>query len=63
MTSQTQCVQSKGKSLGFYHYAGGGDATREADHFVNTIRPPHTHRAGRARIGLGKLPEHGVGQW
>nr|DAM75925.1 MAG TPA: hypothetical protein [Caudoviricetes sp.] len=51
MTSQTQCVQSKGKSLGFYHYAGGGDATREADHFVNTIRPPHTH-IGRAVLVL-----------
>lgn len=29
----------RGKSLGFYHYAGGGNATREADHFVNTVSP------------------------
>lgn len=39
MTSQTRCVKQRGKSLGFYHYAGGGNATREADHFVNTVRP------------------------
>lgn len=39
MTSQARCVKQRGKSLGFYHYAGGGNATREADHFVNTIRP------------------------
>ena len=39
MTSQARCVKQHGKSLGFYHYAGGGNATREADHFVNTVRP------------------------
>ena len=39
MASQAQCVRQRGKSLGFYHYAGGGNATAEADHFVNTIRP------------------------
>ena len=39
MTSQAQCVRQRGKSLGFYHYAGGGNATAEADHFVNTVRP------------------------
>ena len=39
ITSQAQCVRQRGKSLGFYHYAGGGNATAEADHFVNTIRP------------------------
>ena len=39
MTSQANCVQRRGKSLGFYHYAGGGNATAEADYFVNTVRP------------------------
>lgn len=39
MTSQARCVQQRGKSLGFYHYAGGGNATAEADYFVNTVRP------------------------
>ena len=32
-------MKQRGKSLGFYHYAGGGNATREADYFVNTVRP------------------------
>lgn len=39
MTSQARCVQQRGKSLGFYHYAGGGNATAEADYFVNAVRP------------------------
>ena len=39
MTSQARCAQQRGKSLGFYHYAGGGNATAEADYFVNTVRP------------------------
>lgn len=39
MTSQATCVQQRGKSLGFYHYAGGGNATAEADYIVNTVRP------------------------
>ena len=39
MTSQARCVPQRGKSLGFYHYAGGGNATAEADYFVNAVRP------------------------
>ncbi|NMM93494.1 GH25 family lysozyme [Bifidobacterium oedipodis] len=39
MTRQAQCVRQRGKSLGFYHYAGGGNPTAEADYFVNTVRP------------------------
>lgn len=39
MTSQARCAHQRGKSLGFYHYAGGGNATAEADYFVNAVRP------------------------
>lgn len=31
--AQYQLAKSKGKLLGFYHYAGGGNATAEADYF------------------------------
>ena len=31
--TQYQLAKSKGKLLGFYHYAGGGDATAEANYF------------------------------
>lgn len=37
-----------GKALGLYHYAGGGDATAEADFFVNTVGS----YAGRAILVL-----------
>nr|DAM40397.1 MAG TPA: hypothetical protein [Caudoviricetes sp.] len=37
-----------GKALGLYHYADGGDAISEADHFVNTIGS----YAGRAVLVL-----------
>lgn len=40
MTSQANCVRQRGKSLGFYHYAGGGNATAEADYFVSTPSAP-----------------------
>ena len=36
--SQASCVQQRGKALGFYHYADGGDAVAEADFFTRTIR-------------------------
>lgn len=33
--AQAKCVTDRGKSLGLYHYAGGNNATAEADYFVN----------------------------
>ena len=41
--TQAKCVTDRGKSLGLYHYAGGNDASSEADFFV-----------GRARDYIGK---------
>lgn len=35
MTAQLEGARSAGKSIGTYHYAGGGDATAEADYYVN----------------------------
>lgn len=31
-------AKNAGKLLGLYHYAGGGDAVREADYFINNIK-------------------------
>lgn len=35
---QTNQVIETGKCLGFYHYANGGDATEEANFFINAIK-------------------------
>ncbi|MDU2421314.1 MAG: GH25 family lysozyme [Bifidobacterium scardovii] len=32
---QARCVTDRGKSLGLYHYAGGNNASSEADYFVS----------------------------
>lgn len=52
MTSQARCVQQRGKSLGFYHYAGGGNATAEADYFVNAVRP---YLGVFCQVGVGRF--------
>lgn len=36
--TQYQLAKSKGKLLGFYHYAGGGDATAEANYFYTQTK-------------------------
>ena len=36
--TQIAQAQSLGKLLGVYHYAGGGGAYAEADHFINTVK-------------------------
>lgn len=36
--AQYQLAKSKGKLLGFYHYAGGGDATAEANYFYTQTK-------------------------
>lgn len=33
-----QAAKNAGKLLGLYHYAGGGDAVREADYFIENIK-------------------------
>lgn len=40
--AQAACTVNSGKELGLYHYAGdyhSGNATAEADHFVNVVSP------------------------
>lgn len=37
--AQAQGALDTGKKLGLYHYAGGNNATAEADHFINHARP------------------------
>lgn len=32
-------AEQLGKYIGVYHYAGGGGATEEADHFISTVKP------------------------
>ena len=36
--TQAKCVTDRGKSLGLYHYAGGNNATAEANYFVALAR-------------------------
>lgn len=38
-TKQITQAKSLNKLLGIYHYAGGGGAIAEAEHFINTVRP------------------------
>ena len=38
-TQQIEQAISLGKLVGIYHYAGGGGAQAEAEHFINTVKP------------------------